>query len=153
MKSKFFEHALVISIFNLTQVPDRYCFALGALRKCANFFLSYHTVVVCLCAHSQHHVTDSSDRFMAKEKTARIHSPIFIDLVAEPMEPIHAELLRLATELEAVKGQVQTECNASRDLFGRTTTALTCTGSLTRPETEPQGSWETLATAIRWKPF
>ena len=32
------------------------------------------------------------------------------------MEPIHAELFRLATELEAVKGQVQTECNALRDL-------------------------------------
>ena len=40
------------------------------------------------------------------------------------MEPIHAELLRLATELEAVKGQVQTECN----LFARTTTALSCSG-------------------------
>ena len=41
------------------------------------------------------------------------------------MEPIHAERLRLATELEAVKGQVQTECNAPRDLFARTTTAMT----------------------------
>ena len=40
------------------------------------------------------------------------------------MEPIHAELLRLATELEAVKCQVQTECNALRDFFARTTTAL-----------------------------
>ena len=40
------------------------------------------------------------------------------------MEPIHAELLRLATEVEAVKGQVQTECNALRDLFARTTTAM-----------------------------
>ena len=40
------------------------------------------------------------------------------------MEPIHAELLRLATELEAVKGQVQTECNAVRNLFARTTTAM-----------------------------
>ena len=37
------------------------------------------------------------------------------------MEPIHAELLRLAAELEAVRGQVQTECNAFRDLFARTT--------------------------------
>ena len=33
------------------------------------------------------------------------------------MEPIHADLLRLATELEAVMGQVLTECNALRDLF------------------------------------
>ena len=32
------------------------------------------------------------------------------------MEPIHAELDRLATELEAVSGQVQTECTALRDL-------------------------------------
>ena len=55
------------------------------------------------------------------------------------MEPIHAELLRLATELEAVRGQVQTECNAL--------TRPLCTdhGSLVkfrfsaRPETEPQG--------------
>ena len=40
------------------------------------------------------------------------------------MEAIHAELVRLATELEAVKGQVQTECSALRDLFARTTTAM-----------------------------
>ena len=40
------------------------------------------------------------------------------------MEPIHAELPHLATELKAVRGQVQTECNALRDLFARTTTAL-----------------------------
>ena len=45
------------------------------------------------------------------------------------MEPVHAELLRLATELEAVKGQVQTECNALRDLFARTTTDLSSSGS------------------------
>ena len=45
------------------------------------------------------------------------------------MEPIHAELLRLATELEAVRGQVQTECNALRDLFARTTAALSSSGS------------------------
>ena len=40
------------------------------------------------------------------------------------MEPIHAEFLRLAAELEAVKSQVQTECNELRDLFARTTTAM-----------------------------
>ena len=45
------------------------------------------------------------------------------------MEPIHAELLRLATELEAVRGQVQTECNALRDLFALTTTDLSSSGS------------------------
>ena len=42
------------------------------------------------------------------------------------MEPNHAELLRLSTELEAVKFQVQTECNALRDL---TTTAMSSSGS------------------------
>ena len=40
------------------------------------------------------------------------------------MRAVHVELVRLATELEAVKGQVQTECNALRDLFARTTTAM-----------------------------
>ena len=33
------------------------------------------------------------------------HASYFMNLVAEPMEPIRAELLRMATELEAVKGQ------------------------------------------------
>ena len=62
------------------------------------------------------------------------------------MEPIHAELLRLVTELEAVEGQVQTVQRAAR---------LLCTdhyshvkfSSSARLETEPQGSLETLATA------
>ena len=40
------------------------------------------------------------------------------------MKAVHAELLRLATEQEAVKGQVQTECKALRDLFARTATAM-----------------------------
>ena len=44
------------------------------------------------------------------------------------MEAVHTELVRLATELEAVKGQVQTECNALRDLFARTTTAMSGSG-------------------------
>ena len=89
---------------------------------------------------------------MAQGKTVRTHSSHFINLVAEPMDPIHAELLRLATELEAVKGLVQTECNALGDFFARTKTAMSGTGPTARPETEPQGSWETLATAVRWKP-
>ena len=37
--------------------------------------------------------------------------------------------IRLTTELEAVKGQVQTECNALRDLFAQTTTAMSVSGS------------------------
>ena len=50
------------------------------------------------------------------------------------MEAIHAELVRPAAELEAIKGQVQTECNALRDLFARTTTAMSSSASA-RPET------------------
>ena len=34
------------------------------------------------------------------------------------MEAVHAELLRLATELEPVKGQVQTKCNCEISLHG-----------------------------------
>ena len=78
--------------------------------------------------HPLHFVTDSSDRFTAQEQTVRIRSSYFIDSVAEPMEPIHAELFRLATELEVVGGQVQTECNALRDFFARTTAALSSSG-------------------------
>ena len=40
------------------------------------------------------------------------------------MEAVHVELVRLATELE-----VQTECTALRDLFARTTTAMSGSGS------------------------
>ena len=87
---------------------------------------------------------------MAYVKTVRTHSLYFIKLVAEPMEPIHAELFRLATELEAARDQVKTECNALRDLFARTTTALSSSGS--RRETEPHGSWKAPTTATRWKP-
>ena len=83
------------------------------------------TLVVCFCAHSQNHVTVSSDRLMAQEQkpSAFIHH-ISINLVAEPMEPIHAEILRLVAELEAVQDQVHTECSALRDFFARTTAAM-----------------------------
>ena len=74
-------------------------------------------------------MTDSCDCIMAQVNTVRTHSSYFTNLVAEPMEPTRAELLRLATDLEAVKCQVQTECNALRDLFARTTTALSSSGS------------------------
>ena len=39
------------------------------------------------------------------------------------MEQIHAELVRLASELDTVRGQVQTECCGLRDLFTRATAA------------------------------
>ena len=64
-----------------------------------------------------------------QNKAAHIHPLCFVNLVAELMEAVHAELVRLATELEAVKGQVQTECNALRDLFARTTAAMSGSGS------------------------
>ena len=77
---------------------------------------------------------------MTQVKTVRTHASYFINMVAKPMEPIHAELLRLATELEAarglvqmeleaVRGQVQTELEALRDLSARTTTAMSGSGS------------------------
>ena len=40
------------------------------------------------------------------------------------MEQVHTEIVRLATELESVKCQVQTKCNALRDLFARTTATM-----------------------------
>ena len=66
---------------------------------------------------------------MAQEQNSAHPLTIFHQLGSGPVEQIHSELVRLATELEAVKGQVQTECNASRDLFARTTTALSSSGS------------------------
>ena len=68
-------------------------------------------------------------RHGSRNKTAHIHPSYFVNLVAELVEAVHVELVRLATELEAVKGQVQTECNALRDLFARTTTAISGSGS------------------------
>ena len=100
-----------------------------------------------VCTHCS--VTDSCDCIMAQGKTVRTHSSYFINLVAEPMEPIHAELLRLATELEAVKGQVQTECNTLRGLFARTTTAMSGSGSQHDRRLNHRESWKTLTTAVR----
>ena len=67
--------------------------------------------------------------FMAQLRAVRIHSSYFINSVAESMEQIHADLFRLVTELQAVRCQGQTECNALRDLFARTTTAMSSSGS------------------------
>ena len=65
------------------------------------------------------------------------------------METIHAELVRLATEMEA----------ASANRVQRTTRHLSTDhyshvkfSSSARQEAEPQGSWEALTTAIEWKP-
>ena len=97
--------------FKLTQVPNRYCCALGALRKCAYFpFLVLpHYGGLSLCARSA--PRDWLVRPLHSSRTNQRASIHHISLVAEPMEPIHAELLRLATELEAVKVQEQTECS------------------------------------------
>ena len=68
------------------------------------------------------------------------------------MEPIHAELLRLATDAGSSEmssaNRVQ---RVSRRLF-TDHYSLVKFSSSARPETEPQGSWEALTTAIRWKP-
>ena len=53
------------------------------------------------------------------------------------MEQIHPEL-RLATELEAARSQLQTEYNALRDLFARTTAAISSPGAA-RSAIEPKG--------------
>ena len=111
--------------FDLTQVSNPGCCALGALRASAptSFFLSYHTVVV--------HVRTlwTADRLTrlrhgSRNKTSHIDPFNLVNLEAELMEAVHMELVRLATELEVVKGPVQPECNAPRDLFARTTTAM-----------------------------
>ena len=68
-------------------------------------------------------------RHGSRNKTAHIHPSYVVNLVAEHVVAVHVELVRLPTELEAVKGQVQTECNALRDLFARTTTAVSGSGT------------------------
>ena len=82
---------------------------------------SSHCGGMSLCALSQHHMTDSSDRFMAQEQNSAHSSTIFHQLGSGA----HGADQCL---LESVKGQVQTECNALRDLFARTTTALSSSG-------------------------
>ena len=90
------------------------------LRPCASALtfwwpLCFHGLLVLSAT-----CVDPCDRFMAQDKNSVHPFTIFHQL----MEPIHAELVRLATELEAFRGQVQTECNALRDLFARTTAAI-----------------------------
>ena len=53
--------------------------------------------------HPLHIVTDSCDCILAQVKTVRTHSSYFINLVVEPMEPIHAELLRGACHSNSVE--------------------------------------------------
>ena len=139
--------------FNPRQALAWCCRALAQMRSCvtdARFLLPFQPrcgglCVSQFCARFQRLATASHDYFMAQVKTASIHSPYFINLVAEPMEPIHAELLRLVTELEAVRGQLQTECNALRDLFARTTTAMS--GSQ-----HDRRFWKVSPTTIRREP-
>ena len=124
--SQCFRHAFVVSV--LTRHKCLIC-VVAHLALCASAHaflfpsLCVATLWLSTCALCGPHDRLSHSRH-GKNKTARIHPPYFINLVAEPMEAIHAVFVRLATELEAVKGQVQTECNALRDLFARTTTAM-----------------------------
>ena len=107
-------------------MPDQHCRALGALRNCACFpFLCQP--ILCAPTALRDRLTHSRDG--SRNETAHIHPSSFVNLVAERMEAVHVELVRLATELEAVKSQVQTECNALRDLFARTTKAMSGSGS------------------------
>ena len=78
----------------------RFCFPSFFWSQCGGLCVS----LVCLCSQRLEltHATAS----WLKSKTVFIHSPYSINLVAEPMEQVHAELVRLATELEAVRGQV-----------------------------------------------
>ena len=90
-------------------------------------------------------MTDSHVCFMAQVKnSAHTHLSYFINLAAELMEVVHAELVRLATELEAVKGQVQTECNALREFFARTTTAMPSSGPQHDRRLNPREAWRHL---------
>ena len=53
-KLKCFKHTQVVGAVTPTQARACPCCALAPVRKCAYFlfFLSCHTVVACLCAHS-----------------------------------------------------------------------------------------------------
>ena len=147
-KSKCFKHALVISVFNLRRKSVFGTVAHLALCASAppSFFLSYHTVVVCLCAHSQHHVTDSSDRFMAQEQNSVHPFIIFHQLGsgAHGTGPCwtSASGYRAGSSERPSANRVQRTDHYSFVKFRFSA----------RLETEPQGSSETLATAIRWKP-
>ena len=118
--------------FDLTQVPT-VLFRTWRFAKLRPLSLSLpvclHTVVVhARTLWTADRLTRS--RYGSRNKTVHVHPSYVVNLVAEHMEAVHVELVRLATELEAVKGQVQTECNALRDLFARTTTATSGSGSL-----------------------
>ena len=72
-----------------------------------------------------------------------ILAPCFNNLAAESMEQVVAKLLRFATELKLVRGQVQTECNALPDPFERTRSANETQGSASYPalEWDPRRPW------------
>ena len=89
-----------------------------ALAQVRSHFGGLCVSMVSLC--SQRPVLTHATASWLKSKNS-IHPFIIFHQL---MEPIHAELVRLATELEAVRGQVQTECNALRDLFARTTAPM-----------------------------
>ena len=71
---------------------------------------------MCSSRTDRLHCTHSDDSlFIGSGLDTRVtFTPYFTNLVAEPMKQVHAELFRLAAELESVRGQVQTECNAIR---------------------------------------
>ena len=131
-----------------------FCFCLFDLVERRKSFLKFYFLVYIYIYFLGGAFCELHDRLTRSRHGSRNkqRTSIHHNLVAEPVEAIHAEFVRLATELEAVKGQEQTECKALRDLFARTTTAMSSSVSSARQEAEPQGSWEALTTAIRWMP-
>ena len=69
-------------------------------------------------SHSSRSATANFLRW-SREYERVIATPYVINLVAELMEPIHAELVRLANDVDTVRGQVHTEYNGHRDLIAR----------------------------------
>ena len=61
-------------------------------------------------SHSSRSATANFLRW-SRECERVIGTPYVINLVAELMEPIHAELVRLANDVDTVRGQVHTEYN------------------------------------------
>ena len=77
-------------------------------------------------------MTDSRTRVMAQETKQRTSIHLILSkLVAELMEAVLVELVRLATELEAVKGQVENrvQCAARSLCTSHYGTAISGSGS------------------------
>ena len=120
---------------------------LDELCRCEKFEQSCDAVVVCLCANQfcvqpLQFVTDSCDCI----ETVGTHPSYFINLVAEQMEAVQAELVR-SGERSSANGVQRTSRSLCTDHYGHVECRPTA-----RSETETQGGWETLAATVRRKP-